>query len=292
MVTDPNPHYDPEDIYGIGAVTDPVLDDHTPRDERECPRYGQPMPTDRDRCEDCQFDHSTETLASESQSPAYEWQADRVAVVHVDEPLATLAQAFARTAIRRRDRDGSTPSRSKQSVRLLDDLGTLEQDHLGSPDWREIDALAKADSADANALIDAIREQNTDRPVFYDADGDPLDEVGDVDNGWLVAGVLRTKTRTLADCPTRVLKCHDCGPGPHAHRGRERADTRVDDPLVTGANLWTCKRCRRTRTGPPAESETGSRDREWPDTTAQERAHEEDAIGTEMVEYIETHRRN
>ena len=290
MVTDPNPHYDPEDVYGTGAVTDPDLDDHTHRDDGECPGCGQAVSGERDRCEDCQLDHSTENVASNTQAPAYEWQPLRVAVVHVDEPLETLAQAFARTALRRRGRDGATPSRSKRSVRLLNDLGAFEQKQLVGPDWRDVDALAKTDSADADALIDAVREQDTDQPIFYDADGDPLDDVEDIEDDWLVAGVLRTKTRTLADCPTRVLECHQCGASPHAQRGRERADARVDDPQVTGPHLWTCKTCRRTRTGPQHESETGSGDREWPDTSAQERADEVDDIGSEMAAYIEESR--
>jgi hypothetical protein len=224
MVTDPNPHYDPEDVYGTGAVADPNLDEYTRRDENECPRCGQAMAADQDRYEDCQLDQRSTNPASESSS-TYEWQADRVAVVVVDEDLDTLAQAFARTALRRRGHDGTTPSRSKASVRLLDDLGPFELDHLPDADWRDIYALAKPGTSDAQALLDAVREQDTAHPVVYDADGNPLDDVANVDDGWLVAGVLRHKFRTFENCPTRVLECRECGPGPHAHRGRERADT-------------------------------------------------------------------
>lgn len=291
MVTNPNPHYDPEDVYGTGAVTDPELDDHTRRNGNECPRCGQVMPADRDRCKDCQLDQSSINPAS-TPSPTHEWRPDRVAVVVVDETLDTLAQALARTAFRRRGLEGTTPSRSKASVRLLDDLGAFELAHLAGPDWRDIDALAKPGTSDAQALLDAVREQDTNHPVVYDADGNPLEDVADVDDGWLVAGVLRHKVRMFENCPTRVLECRECGTAPHAHRGSERADARIDDPLVTGAHLWTCKACRRTRTGPKPEPETASYDREWPDTTEQERAHEEDAIGTEMAEYIQTHRRD
>jgi hypothetical protein len=291
MVTDPNPHYDPEDVYGTGAVSDPELDDHTRRNGNECPRCGQVMPANRDRCEDCQLDQRSLNSASKS-SPTYEWKPDRVAVVVVDETLEMLAQGPARTAFRRRGRDGPAPVRSKASVRLLDDLGAFELNHLPGADWRDIDALAKPGSSDAQALLDAVREQDTDYPVTYDADGNPLDDVAAVEDGWLVAGVLRHKVRMFENCPTRVLECCECGPGPHAHRGRERADARIDDPLVTAPDLWTCMDCRRTRTGPNPESETATCDREWPDTTEQERAHEDEAIGTEIAEYIETHRRD
>jgi hypothetical protein len=251
MVTDPNPHYDPEDVYGTGAVSDPELDDHTRRNGNECPRCGQVMPANRDRCEDCQLDQRSLNSASKS-SPTYEWKPNRVAVV----------------------------------------VGAFELNHLPGADWRDIDALAKPGSSDAQALLDAVREQDTDYPVTYDADGNPLDDVAAVEDGWLVAGVLRHKVRMFENCPTRVLECRECGPGPHAHRGRERADARIDDPLVTAPDLWTCMDCRRTRTGPNPESETATCDREWPDTTEQERAHEDEAIGTEIAEYIETHRRD
>lgn len=292
MVTNPNPHYDPQDVYGTGAVTDPALDDHTHRDDGECPPCGQPMSADRDRCEDCQLDHSTDTPSTNGPSQPYEWRTDRVAVVVVDEALETLAQAFARTALRRRGRDGTTPSRSKASVRLLDDLGAFELDHLTGADWRDVDALARPGSSDAQILLDAVRKQDTDHPVVYDVDGNPLDDIADADDGWLVAGVLRHKARTFEDCPTRVLECRECGPDPHAHRGRERTNPCVDDPLLTGSHLWTCKACRRTRTGPNPEFEASNRDREWPETTEQERIHEDEAIGAEMAAYIEKHRRN
>jgi len=245
----------------------------------------------RDQCKDCQFDHNSSNPTS-TPSPTYEWQPDRVAVVVVDETLDTLAQALARTAFRRRGLEGTTPSRSMASVRLLDDLGAFELNHLAGPDWRDIDALAKPGTSDAQALLDAVHEQDTAQPVVYDGDGNPLDDVPDVDDGWLVAGVLRYKVRTFENCPSCVLECRECGPGPHAHRGRERADARIDDPLVTAPDLWTCTDCRRTRTGPNPESETSNHDQEWPDTTEQERAHEDGAIGTEMAEYIATHRRN
>ncbi|WP_323677675.1 hypothetical protein [Halorubellus sp. PRR65] len=249
------------------------------------------MPANRDQCKDCQIDHSSSNPTS-TPSATYEWQPDRVAVVVVDETLDTLAQALARTAFRRRGLEGTTPSRSKASVRLLDDLGAFELSHLAGADWRDIDALAKPGTSDAQALLNAVREQDTAQPVVYDPDGNPLENVADVDDGWLVAGVLRHKVRTFENRPTRVLECRKCGTTPHAHRGRERVDARIDDPLLTAPDLWTCKACRRTRTGPKPESKTDSCDREWPDTIEQERAHEDDAIGTEMAEYIETHRRN
>jgi len=293
MVMDPNPHHDPEDSYGTGAVTDPGLDEHTDRDERECPRCGQGMPAARDRCTDCQLDRGTGIPASDSRAASYEWQPDRVAVVFVDEALASVAQAVARTAFRRRGRDGATPSRSKQSVRLLDDLGAFECKHLQGGDWSDHPAVAAAGTAEAEALVAAVGEQATTQPVRYDADGDPVDDWTDVDDAaWVVAGVLRRRVRTFEDCSTQVLDCRACGPGVHAHRGRERVDARIDDPLVTGTHLWTCTACRRTRAGPTPEFETANRDREWPDTTEQERADEADAIGTEMAAYIQEHRQD
>jgi hypothetical protein len=212
--------------------------------------------------------------------------------VVVDEALETLAQALARVALRRRGRDGATPSRSKASVRLLEDLGAFERDHLGD-EWRDQPALARAGGAERENLLAAVRGQDTSQPVVYDVDGNPFDDWRDVDeDAWVVAGVLRRKVRTFADCPTRVLVCDACGPGPHAHRGRERVDARVDDPLVTGTHLWTCTACRRTRTGPTPETATATDNRDRPDPTVQERAHEADAIGTEMAAHIQARRQD